>query len=109
MSATANVQIQQITNALLVPSRAVQTVGTQHVVTVVQGANKIPIPVAVTTGLTSNGETQIISCADGSQCLQVGDVLVIGTSSSTSTNTQNRGILGGGFGGGAGRPTGPGR
>lgn len=109
MSATANIQIQQINNALVIPSRAVQTVGNSHVVTVLQGDNQIPVQVFVTTGLTSNGQTQIISCADGSQCLQPGDVIQIPTATMTSTTggAQNRGGLGGGFGGFGGGFGGP--
>ena len=37
MSATADIQIQKIDNAILVPSRAVQTVGNSKTVTVLQG------------------------------------------------------------------------
>ncbi len=101
MSATASIQVKQINNALTVSSRAVQTVGNSHVVTVLQGDQHIPVRVPVTTGLTINGQTQIISCADGSQCLQTGDVLEIPT---TTTNSATSGAPGrggfGGFGGG---------
>ena len=103
MSATADIQVQQVTNAILVPSRAVQTVGNLHTVTVLQGANKIPVTIQVETGVTSNGQTAITSCVDtGAQCLQPGDVLAVSgtTSGTTSTQGGNRGGFGGGFGGG---------
>jgi HlyD family secretion protein len=105
MSATADIQIQQITNAILVPSRAVQTAGNSHTVTVLQGAQKIPVPIQVETGVTSNGQTEITSCVDtGTQCLQPGDVLAVSGSTTGTTTTQggNRGGFGGGFGGGGG-------
>jgi HlyD family secretion protein len=102
MSTTADIQVQQINNAILVPSRAVQTSGTTKIVTVLQGAQQIPVAVQVDTGPTSNGETQITGCVatGGSQCLRPGDVLAVPTSTTTTTanSGQNRGV--GGFGGG---------
>jgi len=108
MSATADIQVQQINHAILVPSRAVQTSGTTKIVTVLQGTQRIPVAVQVDTGPTSNGETQITGCvATGdSQCLRPGDVLAVPTSTTTTTanSGQNRGFGGGGFGGlGGGR------
>jgi HlyD family secretion protein len=102
MSATADIQVQQVKDAILVPSRAVQTVGNSHTVTVLQGAQKIPVTVQVETGATSNGQTAITSCVDtGAQCLQPGDVLSVSNTTTGTTQTQggNRGF-GGGFGGG---------
>jgi len=101
MSATADIQIQQIDNAILVPSRAVQTSGNNKSVTVLQGAQRVPVTVQVETGATSNGQTEILSCvATGGQCLRPGDILSV-ASASTTTTTQggNRGGFGG-FGGG---------
>ena len=102
MSATADIQIQQINNAIVVPSRAVQTTGNNRSVTVLQGG--VPVTVQVETGVTSNGQTEILSCIDtGAQCLRTGDVLSI-PSTTTTTTTQ------GGFGGGGVRiPFGGGR
>jgi HlyD family secretion protein len=94
MSATADIQIQQVTGAILVPSRAVQTSGNAQTVTVLQGPRQIPVTVQVVTGATSNGQTAITSCVDtGAQCLRPGDVLAI-PSSTARTTTQG----GGGFG-----------
>jgi multidrug efflux pump subunit AcrA (membrane-fusion protein) len=114
MSATADIQVQRINDAILVPSRAVQTSGNTKTVTVLQGAQKIPVAVQVETGATSNGETQITGCVaiGDSQCLRPGDVVVVpSTTNTTATNGgQNRGGPGGfgGFGGG-GRGPGGGR
>ncbi|HEU5097620.1 MAG TPA: efflux RND transporter periplasmic adaptor subunit [Roseiflexaceae bacterium] len=109
MSATADIQIQQINNATLVPSRAVQTSGSNKSVTVLQGDQRIPVTVQVETGATSNGQTEILSCvATGGQCLRPGDLLSIPSASTTTSTTQgaNRGGFGGprfggppGFGG----------
>ncbi len=95
MSATADIQVQQITNAILVPSRAVQTSGNVQSVTVLQGPQRTPVTVQVETGATSNGQIAITSCVDtGAQCLRPGDVLAI---PSTATRTTTPGG-GGGFG-----------
>jgi multidrug efflux pump subunit AcrA (membrane-fusion protein) len=104
MSATADIQIQQINNAIVVPSRAVQTSGNSRSVTVLQGPQRVPVAVQVEVGATSNGQTQILSCVDtGAQCLRTGDLLSIPSTSTTTTTTQggNRGGFGGpgGFGG----------
>jgi len=98
MSATADIQIQQINNAILAPSRAVQTAGNTKTVIVLQGPQQVPVTVQVETGATSNGQTEIVSCVDtGTQCLRPDDVLSI-PSTTTRTTTQQ-----GGFG-----PRGPG-
>lgn len=102
MSATADIQTQQIEGATLVPSRAVQTSGSTKSITVLQGDQKIPVTVEVETGVTSNGQTEITSCvATSSQCLNAGDVVSItstssGTSSGTSTNSNRNTLIPGG-------------
>jgi HlyD family secretion protein len=104
MSATADIQTQKIDNAILVPSRAVQTVGNSKAVTVLQGNQRLPVAVEVETGATSNGQTEILSCVStGAQCLRAGDLLSIPTATTTTTTQagNNRGF-GGGFGGGGG-------
>jgi HlyD family secretion protein len=101
MSATADIQTQKIDNAILVPSRAVQTAGNSKAVTVLQGGQ--PVTVQVETGATSNGQTEILSCVDtGAQCLRPGDVLSIPSATTTTTQAGNNrgGFGGGGFGGG---------
>jgi HlyD family secretion protein len=101
MSATADILTQQINNAIVVPSRAVQTVGNSKAVTVLQGSDREPVTVQVETSATSNGQTEILSCVNtGAQCLQPGDVLAIPTTTTTTTaQGGNRGGFGG-FGGG---------
>jgi len=107
MSASADIQIQQINNAILVPSRAVQASGNIKTVTVLQGAQQVPVTVQVETGATSNGQTEITSCVDtGAQCLRTGDALAI---PSTTTGTSAQGANRGGFGGGIRVPFGGGR
>jgi HlyD family secretion protein len=110
MSATADIQVQQVDNAILVPSRAVQTTGNQKSVTVLQGAKQVPVTVQVETGAASNGQTQILSCVDtGAQCLRPGDVLSIPSTTATSAQQgANRGGFGPG-GGGVRVPFGGGR
>jgi multidrug efflux pump subunit AcrA (membrane-fusion protein) len=110
MSAGADIQVQQITNAILVPSRAVQTVGNTKIVTVLQGPQRDPVTVQVETGATSNGQTAITSCVEtGAQCLRPGDVLSVPSTTTGANSAQgaNRGGFGGGgirvpFGGGRG-------
>ena len=94
MSATADIQLQQIGDAILVPSRAVQTAGGTKTITLLQGADRTPRTIQVETGPTSNGQTAITSCVEtGAQCLQPGDIVSISSSSTggtTSTQTGNR-------------------
>ncbi|MBK9710845.1 MAG: HlyD family efflux transporter periplasmic adaptor subunit [Kouleothrix sp.] len=87
MSTTADIQIDQVTGALLVPTRAIQTSGSTKTVTVQQGSAQVTIP--VTTGLASNGKTAIVSSGgNGVAALKAGDVVMIpSTSASTSTST----------------------
>jgi HlyD family secretion protein len=110
MSATADIQVNQATNALLVPSRAVQTSGGSKTVTVQQpGGATLAVPVE--TGLTSNGQTEIVkSGADGIPALKAGDVVLIPSSTSTSTSSTRSTTSGlGGLTGGppTGGPPGP--
>jgi HlyD family secretion protein len=94
MSASSTIQVQQIKNAVLVPSRAVQTQNGSSSVTVLNGPQQIAVPVRVTTGVTNNGQTVIVDCADtGNQCLQPNDVVVLPAAARTSTTgTAGRGI-----------------
>jgi multidrug efflux pump subunit AcrA (membrane-fusion protein) len=111
MSATADIQVQKIDNAILVPSRAVQTSGAAKTVTVLQGEQRVPVTVQVETGATSNGQTEILSCVDtGAQCLRPGDLLSIPSTTTSATQAGNNrgGFGGGGFGGGGIRFGGPG-
>ena len=106
MSATADITVQQIKDALLVPTRAIRTNGTAKSVSVVQGEGQRPVRVPVKTGITSNGQTEIVSSGgDGAPALKAGDTLAVisttSTTGTTGTTTQRRngGFGGGGFGG----------
>ena len=106
MSASADILVQQIDNAVLVPSRAVQTLGNTRSVTVLQGSDQIPVTVQVETGATSSGQTVITGCVDtGAQCLREGDLLAI--PAATTSQATNRNGTGGAlrvpFGPGGGR------
>jgi len=110
MSATADIQVDQTTGALLVPSRAIQTSGDMKTVTVQQGDTTATVP--VTTGLTSNGKTEIVSSGgNGVAALKAGDVVVVpstGSTSSTSSTANTSSSLGGLTGGPpSGGPLGP--
>ncbi|NTV62861.1 MAG: HlyD family efflux transporter periplasmic adaptor subunit [Oscillochloris sp.] len=103
MTATGAIQTAQHEGALVVPTRAIQTVnGTKAIQ--VQQAGQPPVTVQVETGLVSNGMTEIVSCVDtGNQCVKSGDTVLIVTSTSTGTSstttTQNSLLSGGGMGG----------
>jgi HlyD family secretion protein len=97
MTASGLIVTKQLNNAILVPSRAIQTRGSAQTVQVRPAAGQPVVPVSVVTGLSANGQTQIVSCVDtGDQCLREGDTLVI--TATASSTTQRSGI--GGFGGG---------
>ena len=107
MTANANITVQQITNAILVPSRAIQTQGQDHTVQVLYGTGQLPVPVHVDTGATNGTLTEITSCTDtGSQCLHDGDRLVLPTSTTSTRSSTGAGagagLLGGARGGGGG-------
>jgi len=108
MTATGAITTAQHEGALLVPSRAIQTVNGQKVLQV-QQAGQPPAMVQVETGLASDGMTEILSVGDGAT-LAAGDTVMIVTSTSgtTSTTSTSNSLLGGGMSGppdgGAGGP-----
>jgi HlyD family secretion protein len=109
MSATADIQVQKVENAILVPSRAVTTSGATKTVTLLQGPQQMPMQVLVKTGITSDGQIEITSSGgNGAPALKAGDTVSVPSTTTTtsSTSTQNnRGSSGlGGFGGGPGGP-----
>jgi HlyD family secretion protein len=105
MTATGAIITAEREGAILVPTRAIQTVGGAKTIQV-QQAGQPPVTVAVETGLSSGGQTEILSCVEtGGQCLQEGDTLLIVSSAgdtSSSASSQNT-LLGGGM---AGPPSG---
>ena len=74
MSATADIQVEQVDRRLLAPSRAIQTSGGAKTVTVQQGDATVTVPVQ--TGLVSDGKTEIVSSGgDGVAALKAGDIV----------------------------------
>jgi HlyD family secretion protein len=94
MTANLNIVVSQRTNVLIVPNRAVRTVGKQKIATVLFEGTQIQAPVV--TGLSSDTATEIVSG------LKEGDVVVL----NTTTTSAARGIGIGGIGGGPGGPGG---
>lgn len=85
-------------NALLVPSLAVSTVGAGQIVNVVRDGT--PTPTRVTTGITANGRTQVLSgLSEGDQIELPAISSALDTGTGTGT-TQGNGFGGAGFGGG---------
>jgi macrolide-specific efflux system membrane fusion protein len=103
MSATANIITKVDDNVLLVPSAAVQTVGTTSTVKVLK--NGQVSTVSVQTGDTSDSQTVITSGLIGrrygcNQCISTAS-----TTSTTGTSPFSGGLRLGGFGGGGGGAT----
>jgi hypothetical protein len=96
-----------VSDALLVPSRAVQTAGDAKTVTVQRGEAVVAVP--VTTGLTSDGKTAIASSGgNGVAALKAGDTVIVSgatTTTSQASTSSSRGGLTGGLTGGP--PPGP--
>jgi len=88
MTANLNITVEERTNVLLVPLRAVRTQGNQKTVTVLYQGQNIAMP--VTTGLTNDQYTEVVS-----QGLKEGDELVL-TATTTRQTTGGGGIPGGG-------------
>lgn len=77
---TANVTIitDERDNVLMIPNRAVRTVGRQKMATVLFEGNEIQVPIVV--GLSGDAYTEVISG------LKEGDVVVVGTTTTAQTN-----------------------
>jgi HlyD family secretion protein len=100
MSASADIVVEQVEDALIVPSRAVTSRGGRTVVMLMQ--NGQPTPVEVKTGIVSNGQTQIVSSAEGGPQLKAGDTVMMTLQAGTVNQNSNRGGFGGPGGGGFG-------
>ncbi|MGO4248366.1 efflux RND transporter periplasmic adaptor subunit [Paenarthrobacter sp. RAF54_2] len=96
---SANISVTTATakNALAVPSLAITTTGATQTVSVLKDGT--PTPVTITTGITDNGRTQVLTG------LSAGDQIELPAISSTLDTTGTTGRTGGGtggFGGGGG-------
>jgi HlyD family secretion protein len=91
MTASVTIVVNEVEDALLVPSKAVRTVNGQKTVTVLFEGQQISVP--VTVGLTGDGMVEVIS-----DQLREGDAVVVnGSTATTTASTQNQGgfIVGG--------------
>lgn len=112
-SASLSVTTATSDNALLVPTLAVTSSGNRQTVTVLK--NGQPSTVAIKTGISANGRTEVLSGVGEGDQIELPAISTTVDSGTTSTGGQgtNRGGFGGagGFGGtgGAGGGTGGGR
>lgn len=93
---SANISVTTATadNALVVPGLAITTTGNRQTVNVVK--NGTPTPVTVTTGVSANGRTQILTgVSDGDQI----ELPAISSTLDTGGTTTGGGIGAGGLGG----------
>ncbi|MCL4465436.1 MAG: HlyD family efflux transporter periplasmic adaptor subunit [Chloroflexi bacterium] len=93
MSGTANIVVAERNNVLLVPNRAVRTVGRNRVVDVLDPSTDKTTTKTVGVGMSNDTQTEITSG------LNQGDVVVIPTTTTTAPR-----VGGGGFGGPGGGP-----
>jgi HlyD family secretion protein len=92
MSANASILVERREGVLMVPNRALQTVGTAKSLQVLYGESQTPVTVRVKTGATNGQMTEIAGCLDtSSQCLREGDVVAMAMSTSTGNNSSGPG------------------
>ena len=98
LSTDVSIVTQVVQNAILVPSTALSVSGSQEVVTLDQNGNKVPT--VVTTGVTSGGQTQILSGLTAGQKIWVTRLTINGVAIGSGARLA-RGAFGGsgGFGG----------
>ncbi len=98
MTASANIVVTELNNALLVPSSAIRTINGSQIVYIMQ--NNVLTPVPITTGITDSSGTSIEVTSNN---LKAGDLIVLNPpSATTSSTTTGRGFFGlFGLGGGA--------
>jgi multidrug efflux pump subunit AcrA (membrane-fusion protein) len=93
---SANISVTTATadDALVVPSLAITTTGNRQTVNVLK--NGTPTPVTVTTGISANGRTQVLTgLADGDQV----ELPAISSTLDTGSTTTGGGFGAGGLGG----------
>jgi multidrug efflux pump subunit AcrA (membrane-fusion protein) len=108
MSASAEVVVEQVKNAVTVPSEAITAAGSGKTVTVEEGGKEVTKQVK--TGLEGDETTEVISGLKAGQTLVLPEVQVATTteSSSGSKEETSGGFPGGGAGGGFSPPSGGG-
>ncbi|HEX3788360.1 MAG TPA: efflux RND transporter periplasmic adaptor subunit [Pseudonocardiaceae bacterium] len=100
-SATVSIIVKQLSGVLAVPSTAIHFSGGKSAVTEMSGGKQVSH--AVTTGLTENGYTQILTgLSAGDQVVVAGAPAGAGGAARTGGGTTRTGGGAGGFGGGAG-------
>lgn len=116
MSASAEVVVEQVKNAVSVPSEAITAAGSGKTVTVEEDGKEVTK--TVKTGLEGDETTEVISGLKAGQTLILPEVQVATTTESTGSGTEESGSLpsfgsssggftppsGGGFPGGGGAP-----
>jgi len=80
MTAAVTITTKQVANALLVPNRAVRTLGDQHVVYVLK--DKQPVPVNIRLGAAANANSQVVG-GD----LKVGDLIILNPPNAAGTQS----------------------
>jgi HlyD family secretion protein len=93
MTAAVTIAVSELADVLLVPNRAVRTLGGERVVYVLQDSDTLPVP--VTLGRSSDTHSQLL---EGD--LQVGDLIVL----NPQTDFSEQFGPGGGAGPGGGGP-----
>jgi multidrug efflux pump subunit AcrA (membrane-fusion protein) len=108
MSASAEVVVEQVKNAVTVPSEAITAAGSGKTVTVEEGGKEVTR--TIKTGLEGDETTEVISGLKAGQTLVLPEVQVATTteSSSGSKEETSGGFPGGGAGGGFSPPSGGG-
>lgn len=100
MNATVHIITNVKDNVLLVPTAAVQTVGTQSEVRVLQNGQIANVP--VTIGDSSDTQTEISSGLSEGQTIVTGTISTVTNTGSTGTSPFSGNLRFGGFGGGGG-------
>ncbi|HET9493405.1 MAG TPA: HlyD family efflux transporter periplasmic adaptor subunit, partial [Chloroflexia bacterium] len=92
MSANASILVERREGVIMVPNRALQTVGAAKSLQVLYGEDKTPVDVLVKTGATNGQMTEIVGCLDtSSQCLREGDMVAMNMPTSTGNSTSGPG------------------
>ena len=83
MTASVDITVDQVDNALIVPNKAIHTSNSQRTVTVLSGDQQISVPVTVT--LMGDSQSAVTSPQ-----LKEGDVVVVSGSTATTTTSSNQ-------------------